>query len=386
MEGQKSAVSAGPSSLENAAENGNSERHVDSRDIAILAELERNARVPVAVIAKKLKLPRRTVQFRIDRMARLGVIKKFIARVNNYILGDRTVELLLKLHEGSDHVAVAKGIASMPRVHCAFAMHGEWDIYAAVAFRNGDELKRILSGIYERYGNSIRQRGMMDAMSLHPFRSKLRLSQDGREDATIDDSLRASHSDDGRTTVTLTQKEEEAINVLRENSRIPAVELAERIGVTPDTAARMVKSLLDRRIVAAYTIQYDSSAVGYDRYMYFVLTGTTTTEQSRSLLNFSVKCKNVTYLIQGIGHYDYLIDLSVRGQKELMSVLAEIKTVLKGGTVREDIMLVEDAWYGEKILASAGSADAILPEPRERQRARSKSAYPAPTLMEFYKE
>ena len=355
---------------------------IDSKDLAILAELERNARVPTSLISRRLSLPRQTVQSRIDRMVKLGVIRKFIARVNNYILGDRTVELLLKLSEGSDRKAIAKGIASMPRIHCAFAMHGEWDIYAAVAFSNGEELKHILSGIYERFGKSIRQKGTVDAMSLYPFRSKLRLPHDRRGDI-LDDALSASHEDDGRTTITLTSKENSAIDALRENSRLSAVELADRIGTTPDTAARMVKSLLARKIVAAYTIQYDPVSLGYERYMCFISSGAATAEQSKSLLNYSVRCENIAYLIHGIGAYDYIVDIRAKGQQELHDVLGGIATALKGGIVRQDVMFVEDVWYGERILGAEQGSEMIIPEPAERQRTRNKAAYPAANLMEY---
>ena len=114
-------------------------------------------------------------------------------------LGDKTMELLLRLTEGSDRSAIAKGIASLPRIHCAFAMDGEWDIYAAVAYRNGAEFTAILSNIFALFGNSIRQKGMVIALSLYPFRSKLGLGQETARNPHRR-VLRASHADDGRTT------------------------------------------------------------------------------------------------------------------------------------------------------------------------------------------
>jgi len=64
-------------------------------------------------------------------------------------------------------------------------------------------------------------------------------------------------------------------------------------------------------------------------------------------------------------------------------VLVGLTGALTGGIVRQDVMFIEDVWYGERILGSAGSADAILPEPRERQRSAHRAKYPAPTLMEY---
>ena len=164
-----------------------------------------------------------------------------------------------------------------------------------------------------------------------------------------------------------------------------ATDLAEKIGTSPDTAARMVKSLLARKIVAAYTIQYDHRAVGYERYMCFISTGAATTEQSKAILNFCANCRNVTYLIHGIGHYDYIIDISAKGHDELTEVLDRIEEVLSDSKVRVDPMFVKDVWYGERILASAGSMEIILPEKGE-QRHRQHSTYPAPSLMEYYGE
>ena len=173
--------------------------------------------------------------------------------------------------------------------------------------------------------------------------------------------------------------------VPQEAVRLPW-ELADGIGTSPDTAARMVKSLLARKIVAAYTIQYDHRAVGYEKYICFISTGAATMELSKAILNFCANCKNITYLIQGIGAYNYIIGISARGHDELTEVLDRIDEVLKDSRVRVDPMFVKDVWYGERILASSAGPVCGAPDGAGERRKPPLPPEGTPTLMEYYKK
>ena len=69
-----------------------------------------------------------------------------------------------------------------------------------------------------------------------------------------------------------------------------------------------------------------------------------------------------------------------------MSVFAEIAAALKGGIVRQDVMFIEDVWYGERVLGSeTGSAADAAGKPRE---GRMPPPYPegTTTLMDYLEE
>ena len=74
---------------------------MDARDVTILKELDKNSRIPYQQIAKKINLSKDTVNYRIENMKKIGIIKGFHASINVGKLGYIGMRLLLKLYQVS---------------------------------------------------------------------------------------------------------------------------------------------------------------------------------------------------------------------------------------------------------------------------------------------
>ena len=60
---------------------------IDKKDIEIIKVLEDDGRIPVVELAKKIKLSHETTRYRLNKLTRSGVIKKFIVRIDKRKLG-----------------------------------------------------------------------------------------------------------------------------------------------------------------------------------------------------------------------------------------------------------------------------------------------------------
>ncbi len=54
---------------------------LDELDIRILAELLKNGRIPLTKLAKKLRVPRTTVNSRLCKLEELGLIRRYRAEI-----------------------------------------------------------------------------------------------------------------------------------------------------------------------------------------------------------------------------------------------------------------------------------------------------------------
>lgn len=108
---------------------------IDELDERLLRELSRDGRAPVAALARRLKVPRSTVQERIDRLKRSGVIKRFEAVVDKSKLGQPTMVYILASFmpgTGGIHREVARGLMGIPGVEAVAMISGEWDLLLRV--------------------------------------------------------------------------------------------------------------------------------------------------------------------------------------------------------------------------------------------------------------
>ena len=108
---------------------------MDELDDRLLRELSRDGRAPVSALARRLKVPRSTVKERLDRLIKLGVIKRFEAVLDHNKLGQPTIVYILASFmpgTGGIHREVARDLMRIPGVEAVAMISGEWDLLLRV--------------------------------------------------------------------------------------------------------------------------------------------------------------------------------------------------------------------------------------------------------------
>lgn len=116
---------------------------LDERDLLILRELELDSSRSLRELAESLGMPRTTVQDRINRLRRMGVIKGFTVKLDKAKLGKGTLAfVLVSFMPGSEvsQKALAQEIAMLDNVEEVHLITGEWDILLKV---RGSSIKEI---------------------------------------------------------------------------------------------------------------------------------------------------------------------------------------------------------------------------------------------------
>ena len=112
---------------------------LNTPDELLLSLLRENARASTAQIARRLNLSRTTVQSRIDRLEREGVISGYTVRVHDeYERGQIRAHIMVTLHP-KQMPAVVRALEAMHEVRELHSVSGEHDLIAlAVAATIGD--------------------------------------------------------------------------------------------------------------------------------------------------------------------------------------------------------------------------------------------------------
>ncbi|HVI57530.1 MAG TPA: Lrp/AsnC family transcriptional regulator [Luteimonas sp.] len=99
-------------------------------DEALLALLREDARAPTARIARRLRLSRTTVQSRIERLERTGVIAGYTVRVHDDFERERIRALIMVTVFPKQMPAVVEALRAMPEVRSLQSVSGGWDLVA----------------------------------------------------------------------------------------------------------------------------------------------------------------------------------------------------------------------------------------------------------------
>ncbi|MBP1852534.1 Lrp/AsnC family transcriptional regulator [Rhizobium halophytocola] len=121
----------------------------DRKLIALLGE---NARMPVAELARRLHLSRTTVQARLEKLEREGVISGYAVKLSEaYLSGLVRAHLLITIAPKS-LAAVTAELAAIREVTTLHSVSGSFDLIAVIAAPSIAELDRLIDLIGELSG------------------------------------------------------------------------------------------------------------------------------------------------------------------------------------------------------------------------------------------
>lgn len=126
---------------------------IDELDGRLIEMFTAEPRVGVLEASRRLGVARGTVQARLDRMARDGVIAGFGPEIDAAALGyGVTAFVTLQLRQAGGHDPVAARLAQVPEVIEAHTITGPGDMLCRVVARSNTDLQRVIDVIVDVAG------------------------------------------------------------------------------------------------------------------------------------------------------------------------------------------------------------------------------------------
>ncbi|WP_207102083.1 Lrp/AsnC family transcriptional regulator [Paracoccus shandongensis] len=120
---------------------------MDDLDRNIIALLSQDARVSVAVLARRLKVARSTLQARLERLERSGAIAGYTLRLGEAARPGRIRATVLLAIEPRSQPAVLTRLKAMPQVERIHTASGRVDLLVQIASGSTTELDEALDRI-----------------------------------------------------------------------------------------------------------------------------------------------------------------------------------------------------------------------------------------------
>lgn len=116
----------------------------DSIDRHLIALLRSNARMPVVELARRLSVSRATVQNRMKRLEREGVIRGYTLELKAGS-GDAPIRALTLIAvEGRKGQAVCDALRGHPEIHAIHNTNGRWDLVVEIRTESLESFNRLL--------------------------------------------------------------------------------------------------------------------------------------------------------------------------------------------------------------------------------------------------
>ncbi|NCO21027.1 MAG: Lrp/AsnC family transcriptional regulator [Rhodobacterales bacterium] len=125
---------------------------MDDTDLALVAALRADARLPLAELAKRLGKSRATLRARIERMQANGDIQGFTVLTRADVARAPVRGLMMLGIEGAGTTRLIHRLRGLPQVRAVHSTNGKWDLIVDLAAQTLEDLDKTLFTIRELPG------------------------------------------------------------------------------------------------------------------------------------------------------------------------------------------------------------------------------------------
>ncbi|MGB9758576.1 MAG: Lrp/AsnC family transcriptional regulator [Thermoproteota archaeon] len=112
---------------------------IDEKDELIINALRQDSNKPISRLSKEIGIPRATLQDRINKLVKQGIIKKFTIIPDFGKLGRPVTAFVMVSFHPSPEISqreLARQIAMLPEVEEVHLISGEWDILVKIRVKD----------------------------------------------------------------------------------------------------------------------------------------------------------------------------------------------------------------------------------------------------------
>jgi len=292
---------------------------MDVIDKKIICELENNCRTPFSQIARKLRLNRNVVAYRVAKLEEQGIITKYVLSLRLSSLGYRTYKIYFKINldqkQESDFVAY---ILSDKKVIHALKTEGEFDYSLAIAVKNVVELDLFLMDLKNNFPHLIRDYEISTLVYTKVFKlEKLLLGKD-------QGSPKIEKYSGEDTLIPLDEKDLALLRALSFKANIPIVDLAKKTNISLDIVKYRLKNL-SGSVISSYRIAYNLPKLGFYFYRVLLRIKQATEAEERKLITWCSLRSNVLYCTKQISYYDFEINVAIRDVEDYTQFMLDLR-------------------------------------------------------------
>lgn len=283
---------------------------LDAKDRQILYELDLNARQSDSEIAKKCRLSREVVAYRINRLQKEGIVRGFLTILNHHALGYLCFRVFLKFRDVSGEQD--KELVSFMKKNVAWIVRvrGNWS-YNFMAFT-----ANIFH--FERFIQEFKEKFQKNLVSMH-FSLVTRIYHYRRAYLMAHEQDTSSYDVMGEA-VQVTQIDEidlKILDAIQNNGRLSSMEIAKKTAFTERIVRYRLRSLIDNKIILGFRAHLDLAALELTYYKLHFKLNAFDKELLKKIETYCHYHPDVVYKTDAIGGWDLELELQVPSSKQL---------------------------------------------------------------------
>ncbi len=284
----------------------------------ILCELDLNCRIPLSQLAKKLRVSRNVVAYRIKCLEEKGIITNYICSINLGLLGYKTYKIYLKVRDTREEKEFIAWILDCQQVIHCLKIEGFYDYSLAVAVCSIKELDELLMTLKQHFKEFIKDYTVSLVVYTSIFKLHKLLLGKKMELPKIE-----KYSGEGKEVI-IDEKDKVILKQLSQHGNLSLIKLSDRTKLSLDVVKHRMKKV-SNSIVLSYRGMFDLNKLGYYHYVVMLRIRQAAKQDIEKLVSWCRLRRNVLYCSKRIGDFDFEINAAIRDIDELNGLLAGLR-------------------------------------------------------------
>ncbi len=316
---------------------------LDKADRVILAELDKNCRIPSTILARKANKSRQAVDYRINQLVKQGIITGFQTSFNPHKMKYKLYKIYLKLRNvPSEKIRLFNYLKSSGKVYWMGECSGNWDLIFGVFAKNDYAFFELKNELISKFNDIIIEEDAQILLDVKQYPKGYFTNQIG-EPVMFGGEIESNEMD---------KLDYAILGEIVNNGRISIVDLAHKMHSTEIIVRGRMKKMENEGIIIQYRIGIDLNKLGLELYKAIIRLDKYSKEDEKRLLNYFSRLPNTHYYIRNIWTIEP--EIVVSSYQEYYKIIEDLKKefpyVIR--TV-ESVLMITDEWTpGFKSLLS----------------------------------
>ena len=234
------------------------QRKLDKKDIAIIRELDFDARMSISALARKVRVSKEVANYRLKKLLEDKVIKSFTAIIDPYIMGYQLYSLRIKfkhVHEQKKKEIIT-WVQEHPQSARIMSLGGKWNLAVFFWARNPSEFANIYDEFLLAFGKVIQRKSLTITIRIEhrPYNFLYdKMSEDSLSIGTVGNQE-------------VDNKDKMILDVLSKNCRASLIDIAKITDLTANAVKYRIRNLEEKRIIKGYSTILNDNFFGLAHY------------------------------------------------------------------------------------------------------------------------
>ncbi|MCK5629391.1 MAG: Lrp/AsnC family transcriptional regulator [Nanoarchaeota archaeon] len=295
---------------------------LDLTDRKLLATLDMHGRITVSQLAKKLRLGRDTVNYRLQRLIKEGIIKHFTTQIDATKLGYYVYKLFFRFQnvQKKEKDEIFDWLVKNKFVYWIAESRGRWDCNMSIFAKDIQHFDEIHSEFIDLFGKYILEQEFNITLEVGALQKNWKLQKQKRD-------LRKLYHEKSQTII-LDDIDNKILNVIASNARLKTTEIASIINTSERIIKYHLKNLEKKKIILGYSISLDYEKIGKQFFKSIIELNVCSKELKNKIKEYCKSRPNIIYYIFCVGSWPLELEFAVENNKEYYEEMEKLKEAI----------------------------------------------------------